>query len=145
MDTDDRGFPRGDLRVSDADRDRALAELSAAVQAGRITAGELDHPSGQALSARTGTELSAVLAALPVEPGPAPGLAARAPAPDPSCPPCAPPCPSSTAPLLKSPRGRRPHGRPPGSPSALPSPPPASAPSPSRTPCAPSRPSSSAS
>jgi hypothetical protein len=46
MDTDDRGFPRGDLRVSDADRDRALAELSAAVQAGRITAGELDQRSG---------------------------------------------------------------------------------------------------
>ena len=80
MDTDDRGFPRGDLRVSDADRDRALAELSAAVQAGRITAGELDQRSGQALSARTGTELSAVLADLPVEHGPAAEVAARPPA-----------------------------------------------------------------
>jgi Domain of unknown function (DUF1707) len=71
MDTDDRGFPRGDLRVSDADRDRALAELSAAVQAGRITAGEFDQRSGQALSARTGSELAAPLADLPVGHAPA--------------------------------------------------------------------------
>ena len=36
MDTDARGFPPGDLRVSDAERDRALSELSEAYQAGRL-------------------------------------------------------------------------------------------------------------
>ncbi len=35
MDTDARGFPAGDLRVSDSDRDRALSELSEAFQIGR--------------------------------------------------------------------------------------------------------------
>ncbi len=43
MDTPTRDYPPGDLRVSDADRDRALSELSKAFQAGRITADELDH------------------------------------------------------------------------------------------------------
>jgi len=71
MDTDDRGFPRGHLRVSDADRDRALAELSAVVQAGRITAGEFDERAGQALSARTGSELTVPLADLPLSHAPA--------------------------------------------------------------------------
>jgi len=33
MAADARGFPPGDLRVSDADRDRALSELSKARQA----------------------------------------------------------------------------------------------------------------
>jgi hypothetical protein len=67
MATDARGFPPGDLRVSDADRDRALSELSEALQAGRITAEEFDQRSGQALGARTGKELGALLADLPVE------------------------------------------------------------------------------
>jgi hypothetical protein len=64
-------YPRGDLRVSDAERDLALSELSAALQAGRITADEFDQRSGQALSARTGKELTALLADLPVERAPA--------------------------------------------------------------------------
>lgn len=51
-------YPPGDLRVSDADRDRALAELSQAFQAGRITADEFDERSGQALHSRTGKELT---------------------------------------------------------------------------------------
>jgi hypothetical protein len=55
----------GDLRVSDADRDRALLDLSDAYQVGRITAEEFDHRSMQALSARTGKELGALLADLP--------------------------------------------------------------------------------
>jgi len=42
MDGVGRGFPPGDLRVSDADRDRALAELSEAFRVGRITADEFD-------------------------------------------------------------------------------------------------------
>ena len=66
MGTDGRDFPPGDMRVSDADRDRALAELSDAFQAGRITAAEFDQRSGQALAARTGKELTAQLADLPV-------------------------------------------------------------------------------
>jgi hypothetical protein len=65
MDLAVRDYPPGDLRVSDAERDRALAELSEAFQAGRITAGEFDQRSGQALNARTGKELTALLADLP--------------------------------------------------------------------------------
>jgi hypothetical protein len=65
MNTATRNYPAGDLRVSDADRDRALGELSRAFQAGRITAAELDQRSGQALGARTGNELAALLADLP--------------------------------------------------------------------------------
>jgi hypothetical protein len=60
-------YPPGDIRVSDADRDRALSELTVAFQAGRITADEFDQRSGQALGARTGRELAALLADLPVE------------------------------------------------------------------------------
>jgi hypothetical protein len=58
-------YPSGDLRVSDAERDRALSELSEALQAGRITAEEFDQRSGQVLRARTGRELTAPLADLP--------------------------------------------------------------------------------
>jgi len=59
-------YPSGDLRVSDADRDLALSELSEALRAGRITADEFDERSGQVLGARTGKELTALLADLPV-------------------------------------------------------------------------------
>ena len=65
MDRGARGFPAGDLRVSDADRDRALSELSEAFQAGRITADEFDERSSRVLEARTGRELAALLADLP--------------------------------------------------------------------------------
>jgi Domain of unknown function (DUF1707) len=64
-------YPSGDFRVSDADRDRALSELSEAFQVGRITADEFDQRSGQAVNARTGKELTALLADLPVERAPA--------------------------------------------------------------------------
>jgi hypothetical protein len=67
MDGVGRGFPPGDLRVSDADRDRALSELSEAFRVGRITAEEFDQRSGQALRARTGKELTALLADLPLD------------------------------------------------------------------------------
>jgi predicted phage tail protein len=66
-----RGFPPGDLRVSDADRDQALSELSEAFRVGRITADEFDQRSGQALRARTGKELTALLADLPLDSPPA--------------------------------------------------------------------------
>jgi hypothetical protein len=70
----DRGgwsYPHGDLRVSDADRDQALSELSEAFQAGRITPEEYDERSGHALRSRTGKELTALLADLPIQNPPA--------------------------------------------------------------------------
>src|SRR5215469_9246946 len=71
MPTATRNFPSGDLRVSDADRDRAVSELSEAFQAGRITADEFGQRSGQALAARTGKELTALLSDLPLDRVPA--------------------------------------------------------------------------
>ena len=65
MDTAGRHFPSGNLRVSDADRDRAVAELSEHFQAGRLTSEEFDERSGRALQARTGAELAALLVDLP--------------------------------------------------------------------------------
>jgi Domain of unknown function (DUF1707) len=65
MDETSRGFPPGDIRVSDADRDRALAELGEALRVGRITADEFDERSGLALRSRTGLELTGLLADLP--------------------------------------------------------------------------------
>ena len=67
-----RGFPPGALRVSDADRDRAVGELSEHFQAGRLTADEFDERSGQALRARTGTDLAALFDDLPVSAAQAP-------------------------------------------------------------------------
>ena len=67
MNTATRDYPAGDLRVCDADRDRALCELSEALQVGRITVGEFDQRSQQALGARTGKELLALLADLPLD------------------------------------------------------------------------------
>ena len=69
-----RGFPSGSLRVSDADRDAALAELSEHFQAARLTTEELDERTSQILAARTGGELELQLRDLP-------NLAAAAPAP----------------------------------------------------------------
>ena len=65
VDAATRHFPPGHLRVSDADRDRALAELSEHFQAGRLTSEEFDERSGRALQARTGAELAGLLADLP--------------------------------------------------------------------------------
>jgi hypothetical protein len=77
MDGVGRGFPPGEFRVSDADRDRALSELGEALRAGRITADEFDQRAGETLRARTGKELTALLADLPW-PGPAATRAAAA-------------------------------------------------------------------
>lgn len=65
MDTPDSSFPRDDLRVSDTDRDRAVAELSEHFQTGRLTQEEFEDRSGRALRARTGKELSELFTDLP--------------------------------------------------------------------------------
>jgi len=67
MDRAGWNYPSGDLRVSDADRDQALHELGLAFKAGRITADEFDQRSGQALTARTGKELTVLLTDLPLD------------------------------------------------------------------------------
>jgi len=65
METPARGFPRGAIRVSDAERDAAVAELSQHYQTGRLTADEFSERSGQALEARTGDQLHALFDDLP--------------------------------------------------------------------------------
>lgn len=60
-----RTYPPGDLRVSDADRDAVLSELSEHFQAGRLTAAEFDDRAGRALAARTGKELAVLMSDLP--------------------------------------------------------------------------------
>jgi hypothetical protein len=65
MDTVTRGFPRDDIRVSDAERDQAVAELSEHFQAGRLTQDEFDDRSGRALRARTGADLGGLFNDLP--------------------------------------------------------------------------------
>ena len=70
---DTPAYPRGQLRVSDADRDRAVAELSEHFQAGRLTQDEFEDRTGQALQARTGQDLTTLFADLPRPPAPAAG------------------------------------------------------------------------
>jgi hypothetical protein len=65
MDMDSRSFPHGDIRVSDAERDRAIAELSEHFQSGRLTQDEFEERSGQALQAKTGNELTQLFTDLP--------------------------------------------------------------------------------
>jgi Domain of unknown function (DUF1707) len=65
MDTTPRGYPAGQIRVSDADRDAAASELGEHFQAGRLTVAELDERAGQALSARTGDDLADLFSDLP--------------------------------------------------------------------------------
>jgi len=68
MEQDPRGlFPPGDLRVSDEERDLAVSELSRAFQVGRLTTEEFQERSEQAFAAKTGNQLTALLADLPVE------------------------------------------------------------------------------
>jgi hypothetical protein len=73
---------RAGVRASDADRDIAADILCAAVVDGRLTLDELDDRLEAALSARTITELAALIADLPgrrIE-GPAPDHARNPPA-----------------------------------------------------------------
>src|ERR1700722_16614957 len=60
-----RGFPAGQMRASDADRDLAIGELSEHFQTGRLTQEEFDDRSARALRAATGQELSGLFADLP--------------------------------------------------------------------------------
>jgi Domain of unknown function (DUF1707) len=94
MSTATKDYPSGSLRVSDADRDRAIAELSEHYQAGRLTAEELEDRTGRALQARTAADLAALFTDLPrprqVPPTPASRPASTAPAST---------APASTAPL----------------------------------------------
>jgi len=93
-----RSYPPGDFRVSDADRDRVVAELGEHFQAGRLTAEELDERSGLALRARTGGDLTALLADLPVSQAPWAGVT---------------PVPGGSDPLPPPGNARLNHGRPP--------------------------------
>jgi hypothetical protein len=54
------------MRVSDAERDIALSELSEHFQAGRLTHEEFDERSDRALKARTGNDLRDLFTDLPV-------------------------------------------------------------------------------
>jgi hypothetical protein len=65
MDTRSESFPPGDVRVSDHERDQAIAELSEHFQAGRLTQEEFGDRSGRALQARTGSDLSELFTDLP--------------------------------------------------------------------------------
>ena len=65
MSTATKGHPSGSLRVSDADRDRAIAELSEHYQAGRLTTEEFEDRTGRALQARTTDDLAALFTDLP--------------------------------------------------------------------------------
>jgi hypothetical protein len=64
MDTT-KSFPSGGIRVSDADRDQAIAELSEHFQAGRLTQEEFEERSGRALQAKTGDDLGGLFTDLP--------------------------------------------------------------------------------
>ena len=76
MSTATKGHPSGSLRVSDADRDRAIAELSEHYQAGRITTEEFEDRSGRALQARTTADLADLFTDLPRRQAPATGAPA---------------------------------------------------------------------
>jgi hypothetical protein len=61
-----------ELRVADADRDRTVERLRAAAAEGRLDPDELEERVSNALSARTQSDLDAVLRDLPAPHGPAP-------------------------------------------------------------------------
>jgi hypothetical protein len=64
------------MRASDADRDAVVSDLSEHFQAGRLTAGEFDERTSQALTARTWGELGELVADLPAARPAAPAPAA---------------------------------------------------------------------
>jgi hypothetical protein len=75
------------MRVSDADRDRALAELSEHFQAGRLTADEHEERMDLALKARTAGDLAALFTDLPRNPSTAAGRPSQPAVPAASSPP----------------------------------------------------------
>ncbi|MGH3207341.1 MAG: DUF1707 SHOCT-like domain-containing protein [Trebonia sp.] len=93
MDTGTRGFARGDIRVSDAERDQAVTELSEHFQTGRLTQDEFDDRTGRALQARTGADLNGLFSDLPPRRAMVPPQAAFA-EPDPVFAPGGPPRPN---------------------------------------------------
>jgi hypothetical protein len=83
MSTATKGYPPGSMRVSDADRDQAIAELSEHYQAGRLTTEEFEDRGGRALQARTTADLAGLFTDLPRRQAPmtgATGAASTAPA-----------------------------------------------------------------
>jgi hypothetical protein len=62
--TDDRQGPRPELRLSDADREDAIARLSEHYAAGRLDKDEFDERSDAVWTARTGADLTPVFADL---------------------------------------------------------------------------------
>ena len=80
MSTATRDYPSGSMRVSDADRDRALAELSEHYQAGRLTTEEFEDRTDHALQARTSADLAALFTDLPRRQGPVTSSAPSIPA-----------------------------------------------------------------
>jgi Domain of unknown function (DUF1707) len=65
METGTTGVPHRDIRVSDAERDQAVAELSEHFQSGRLTQEEFEDRSGRALQARTVRDLAGLFNDLP--------------------------------------------------------------------------------
>jgi Domain of unknown function (DUF1707) len=63
-----KGRDVGDLRASQADREQATEQLKVAFVQGRLDKDEFDARVGQALTARTYTELAAVTAGMPAAP-----------------------------------------------------------------------------
>jgi Domain of unknown function (DUF1707) len=81
MDQGTGGVPRREIRVSDAERDQAVAELSEHFQSGRLTQEEFEDRSGRALQARTVSDLAGLFNDLPhnVVPAPTPPMPAMGP------------------------------------------------------------------
>jgi hypothetical protein len=65
VDTSGRDLPQGAIRVSDAERDAAVDELSQHYQQGRLTVAEFDERSGQAFAAKIGDQLHKLFVDLP--------------------------------------------------------------------------------
>jgi hypothetical protein len=76
MSTATTGYPSGSMRVSDADRDRAIAELSEHYQAGRLTTEEFEDRTGRALQARITADLADLFTDLPRRQAPTTGATA---------------------------------------------------------------------
>jgi hypothetical protein len=102
-----RGFPAGEMRASDADRDLAIGELSEHFQTGRLTQEEFDDRSARALRATTGRQLSELFTDLPGG-GPDPAAAPVGPGPSWTAPSWTAPSWSGPARPDRSPSCRRP-------------------------------------
>jgi hypothetical protein len=75
--TDEISPNRPELRASHEDRDRVAEQLRIAAGDGRLTLEELDERLDRALSARTESELAALVTDLPATTGPRPAPAAK--------------------------------------------------------------------